>query len=378
MAKAKVTGIKEYQTAKGPRFLAQVRLIGHKPVSKSFESRQEAADWKRAQEVDAQRGVLATDPGAKPLPTMLLADCFAAFRDSVEKGVTPASWDAMKMQYDRIAGAFDGLRVCDITEQRVTDHFKARVKSGVSPATNLSDFIRLRNALRSVARENRATWGEFDPLGDDVRKRLKAGKLIAQSEERISIFSEEQLGQLRGYFADDQQMLDIINLANANAFRRGEIERMEWAGFNEVRGILSLDRKDSSKAKGRRRAPVPLLPEAIEIIARQPRIAGEERIFPTAGDLVSRKFAAALAALGFNVGAAKDEELCFHSLRHTALTRLARNLKKLGLEVLDLMAISGHKSIRHLNRYLHNDRDRAHEIAANLRGFRVMPVQKAA
>ncbi|EAW8023129.1 site-specific integrase, partial [Salmonella enterica] len=46
---------------------------------------------------------------------------------------------------------------------------------------------------------------------------------------------------------------------------------------------------------------------------------------------------------------AKVYGVCFHSLRHSAITRAAEK----GLSTVQLMAVSGHKTITMLSRYSH-------------------------
>ena len=62
------------------------------------------------------------------------------------------------------------------------------------------------------------------------------------------------------------------------------------------------------------------------------------------------------------VARAGIEDFTFHDLRHDALTRLA----KLGLNVLELRAISGHTTANMLQRYVSID---AGDLAGKLAAF---------
>lgn len=55
----------------------------------------------------------------------------------------------------------------------------------------------------------------------------------------------------------------------------------------------------------------------------------------------------------------KLDDLHFHDLRHTAITNMAKKLPN----VIELAAVSGHKSLRMLQRYYHPD---AVELAAKM------------
>jgi integrase len=68
---------------------------------------------------------------------------------------------------------------------------------------------------------------------------------------------------------------------------------------------------------------------------------------------------AACAAFERATGRAGIEGLRFHDLRHTAITRMAAKLPN----VIELAAVSGHKSLRMLQRYYH---PRAEDLARKL------------
>jgi integrase len=86
---------------------------------------------------------------------------------------------------------------------------------------------------------------------------------------------------------------------------------------------------------------VPLSTKAIAILNSLPRdIKG--RIFPLNKGTVSILFLRA-------VRRAKVEDFHFHDLRHMALTRLSSKFTN----ILELAAISGHRELKMLQRYVH-------------------------
>ena len=118
-----------------------------------------------------------------------------------------------------------------------------------------------------------------------------------------------------------------------------------------MRHALLRWRKDSESEGGKRECLVPLRPEALEIIMRQPRNEREERIFPYIADTIGQKFADAVKAL-------EIEDLHFHDLRHEAITAASRILNQ-----SELKAMSGHKTDRHVARYINHSKEDISAIA---------------
>lgn len=76
------------------------------------------------------------------------------------------------------------------------------------------------------------------------------------------------------------------------------------------------------------------------------------RVFPISADAVKKAFVRAVQRADF-------VDLHFHDLRHEAISRIAEKLDN----VLELAAISGHKSLKMVQRYYH---PRAKDLARKL------------
>ena len=85
--------------------------------------------------------------------------------------------------------------------------------------------------------------------------------------------------------------------------------------------------------------------DALAIIERQSRQKGEGHVFPVHADTVGWAFEKACKL-------ASVQGVCFHMLRHEALSRYAQVRK---LDVLRLKKISGHRDVRNLQRYVNLD-----------------------
>jgi len=355
---ANVDGVRAYRTAKGIRYQAQVRVAGRKAISKSFETREDAKAWRKI-ELARKPDVIVEQagPGGMTMPELFAA--YIAQRDASPNPL-PAG---QRMQFARLSAhpVLANLLVSDMDVAKAREYCTARVtgqySAKVHSSTVMSEFVRISIALQRVgARRN---WAQkvnnvlipFNPLvgAMDI---LREDGLVSDSNRRKRRPNVDELNRVLDYFRGEQYakrncaklpMGDIVALATINAFRRGEIVRMQWSKLKD--GIIALDRKDSDSEGGRRDTLVPVLDMAMEIIARQPRVEGEDRIFPFAADTIGQHWQEACDALGI-------KDLRFHDLRHEAISTIA-----LVLGQTEAMQISGHKTPKAFMIYVQHDED---------------------
>ena len=168
---------------------------------------------------------------------------------------------------------------------------------------------------------------------------------MGKSKRRDRRPTESELQQLRGYFAQTAwrsqiPMADIIDFAILSAKREGEITRLLWSDLDAgTRTGLLRDAKHPRKKVGNHKR-FPLLGEAWAIVQRQPRIDGEDRIFPYNSKSVGTAFSRACLRLAIH-------DLCFHDLRHEAASRLFEQ----GYDIPEVAAVTLHESWNELKRY---------------------------
>jgi len=135
-------------------------------------------------------------------------------------------------------------------------------------------------------------------------------------------------------------MVDIIEFAILSAKREGEITRLLGSDVDAgTRTALLRDAKQPRKKAGNhKRFPLPGL--AWSIGDRQPRMAGEDRIFPFNSKSIGSAFTRACIRLAI-------EDLCFHDLRHEATSRLFEQ----GYDIPEVAAVTVHESWNELKRY---------------------------
>jgi len=339
----------------GISFQGIVRGADGKKRTKSFATREEAVTWRNAELAKAPEVVVAEQQQAKP-GKMTMAELFAFYVAKSAEDGNPLP-EGQVMMFNRLSRhpMLAELLVTDMTANQARAYCSSRKNiDKVHPSTVMAEFIRLNVALRRVGEWNE--WGKegapFNPL-NGVMEKLRRDKLVADSTQRDRRPVNDELPRLIAHFtkveAEEQAtliegkampMADIVAFAALNAFRRDEITRLTWSSLSADGSSIKLARKDSSNSTGRRDCVVPLLPAALEIIKRQPRVDGEDRIFPFVGDTISQRFTDACKKLGI-------EDLRFHDLRHEAISTLATVLG-----VAEAMLISGHKTMRSFMRYV--------------------------
>ena len=143
----------------------------------------------------------------------------------------------------------------------------------------------------------------------------------------------------------------IIITAYYTGCRLGELVELTWKDVN-LRDKILIIGNNKFQTKSRKQREVPIHPKVEEIlIKRFPKIIRKERNyvfckkngFKYTGDFISKKFKKACREAGI------DEEIHFHSLRHSAATRMILN----GAPVPSVQQVLGHSNIQTTMIYTH-------------------------
>jgi len=142
---------------------------------------------------------------------------------------------------------------------------------------------------------------------------------------------------------------DIIRFALETGMRREEIATMEWPNIDLKQGIVHLPKTKNGAPRS-----VPLSPTAIQILkSTLRRINGT--VFGMSKDAITRAMTVTRRKAGV-------KDVRFHDLRHEATSRFFENTD---LDIMEISAITGHKSLQMLSRYTHL---RAHKLTERLKG----------
>ena len=319
------------------KWQARVQRRGQQPVSKSFQSKEDAQRWARQIEAEIDKGSYTN---------IALAER-TLFKDVIERYVQEVTLKTRSMKEDsyRLRALarhpIAKLRMTAITPIKVAEYRDERLQLVSNGAV-----IRELSYFSSIINHARREWGitMVNPIP------LVKKPLSPQGRNRI--LTEGELERLFDALkpkikSSNHLILPLTKFALETAMRRGEILGLRWEHIDMQKrtAFIPLTKNGESRL-------VPLSTAAIEILQKLPRNL-DGKIFPVNKTALSAAIerARVKAQLG---------DWHFHDLRHMAITRLAEKLPNL----IELSAVSGHKSLSSLKRYCHPNPE---ELAKKLR-----------
>lgn len=232
--------------------------------------------------------------------------------------------------------ALGQMMVDEISSVDIATYRDARLESlnlktlkKISPATVRLEMSLLSNFF-DIAR---IEWGFCE--GNPV-KNVRKPKTPPGRDRRLTP-REERLIHRYCHAHSNRELLSIVIFAVETAMRQGEILKLRWEDVNLSQRVATLhDTKNGT------RRDVPLSLVAREMLTRLgPKSCGS--IFSYQSNGLKSTWRLMLQRL-------QIEDLHFHDLRHEACSRL---FEKGTLDMMEIAAISGHKSLGMLKRYTH-------------------------
>lgn len=303
---------------------ARVRKA-NQSITKTFINKVDAERWAKQVEVEMQKGSYTN---------LVLAER-TTFAEIIERYITEVlpTMRGGKADYIRLKALarrpIAKLNMVALTPQKIAQHRDERLKE-IAPAT----VIRELSYFSSIITYARKEWGINinNPVALVARPKNPQGRSrILDAAETNALFEALRPTGRRSIW-----MLPLVRLALETAMRRSELLGLRWEHIDLGRRtiFLQLTKNGTSRA-------VPLSTHAIQILTEIPmNIDG--RVFPVTHEVVSQAFNRARKQAGV-------KDIRFHDLRHMAITRLAEKLPNL----IELSAVSGHRSLSMLKRYYH-------------------------
>lgn len=307
------------------KWQARVQIQGHSALSKTFINKVDAERWAKQVEVEMQKGSYTN---------LVLAER-TTFAEIIERYVAEVlpTMRGGKADYIRLRALarrpIAKLNMVSLTPQKIAQHRDERLKE-VAPAT----VIRELSYFSSIITYARKEWGINinNPVALVARPKNPQGRSrILDAAETSALFDKLKPTGRRSIW-----MLPLVRLALETAMRRSELLGLRWENIDLGRRTIFLQLTKNGTSR-----TVPLSTHAIQILTEMPRNL-DGRVFPVTHEVVSQAFNRARKQAGVN-------DVRFHDLRHMAITRLAEKLPNL----IELSAVSGHKSLAMLKRYYH-------------------------
>ena len=311
-------------------------------MARSFLNRADAVRWARQTEVNLERGAVET-----PTSTVTLMALIARYA----KEVTPAKKNAVGEGY--ILGRWQREVFCSSPAASVSAADLAtwrdkRLAEGISTGT-------VRNALAALSAVYR--HAAFEWAMDRLENPVMHLKRPPPCRARTRRVSQAEIDAIKAETGSSELPV-LIDLAVETSMRLSEIVNLTWGNVNLQARTAHLPDTKNGEAR-----TIPLSTRALASLTGQKshpiqRIDG--RVFSSTPHAVTVAFRRAvqrgrqihldeLRTKGMTDQQGFLTDLRFHDLRHEAVSRLF----ELGLNVIEVGSISGHKTLQMLRRYTH-------------------------
>ncbi|KAA9366148.1 site-specific integrase [Ochrobactrum quorumnocens] len=310
------------------RWQAQVRRRGMKPRCKSFDSKIEAEKW--ARDLESQVDKFGAAPDTRILESTTLGALMKRYAEEVSPAKRGATQEIQRLgvlqRQDLAYRTLVGLSQQDIASFR-----DERLKT-VKPATAVRELAILSHVLDVAMRD----WGY--PLAQNVVKMIRRPTINNARSRRLSATEEQRLltacddGRVECFRA-------LVIVAIETGMRRGELLGLKWSDISHNRRVISLAMTKNGTSR-----EVPLSKRAYEALMslKQRDNVDQSTPFGMTISAFDQTWKRVIKRSGIL-------DLKFHDLRHEAVSRFF----ELGLNIMEVSTISGHKELSMLKRYTH-------------------------
>lgn len=312
---------------------AQIRRKGHPHQTKTFSTRADAERWAKIIESEMERGVFVSRSESEGTS---VGELLTRYEQEILPSKRGRSSDKSRLK--TLRAAFGNYKLASLTSTLVAKFRDARLEV-VGPQSVIHEITLLNRVLKAATID----WGIALPGGlptASIRKPTKPHgreRRITAKELELILRSTESI-----------ELQAIVVLAIETAMRRGEIATLRWKDVD-----LDIATAHLPKTKTEVPRTVPLSTTAIAALRELPR-RRDGKVFGLQAESMSQAFERACEPHRANV-----QDLHFHDLRHEATSRLFEK----GLNVMEVAAITGHKTLDMLKRYTHL---RAEDLAKRL------------
>ncbi len=192
------------------------------------------------------------------------------------------------------------------------------------------------------------------------RDPFRGYRRLRENNQRNRVLNREEFQRLHD--SAPPHLRPVLVLAYRLGLRLGELLGLTWDRVDLGEGALRLEQVDTKTGQARQ---VPLGPDLVALLKSLPRCPGSRRVFlywrPRRGGEVPAQLKLGprtemrdvKSAFNNAVRKAGIQDFRFHDLRHCAIT----NLRRAGVDVMTVMALSGHRTTEVFRRYNTVDMD---------------------
>lgn len=316
------------------QYHVQIRKRGYPTQTKTFTKEADARRWATIIESEMERGVFVSRTEAE---ATLVKDVLQRFATEILP--TKRSEQSDKSRIKTLTEAFGDYRLASLNSTQVA-RFRDQRLTVVGPQSVIHEINLLNRVLKAATMD----WGIALPGGlptAQVRKPVKPrGRDRRISEEEITKILE---------ITGSSELRTIVTLAVETGMRRSELASLTWDEIDLKKQTAHLPKTKTDVPR-----TVPLSKAAIKSLKDfGTKIEGP--VFDLQAASMSQAFDRACESHRANIAGVR-----FHDLRHEATSRLFEK----GLNVMEVAAITGHKTLDMLKRYTHL---RAEDLAKKIR-----------
>jgi integrase len=309
------------------RWQAIVRRKGYRPQFRTFPSQPDAKQWARQVESEIDRAVFV-DRG--PSERVTLGELIDRYIGEVLPGKKSRASLTRCLMFLRLH--FGVFALAAIQPKDISAYRDARIASGRAGATVVKELNTLSRVIDTAIRE----WGYFLPANP---VKLVGKPAVARGRERRLTDDEEKALFQACRQSRAPMLTEIVQVALETGMRLGELLSLTWTNIDLQRKTAKLRETKNGESR-----VVPLSSVALKALAGLSRHISNSRVFWrwSRADSFEGAWKRVLRKTGI-------ADLRFHDLRHEAVSRLFER----GLNVMEVSAISGHKTMQMLRRYTH-------------------------
>jgi integrase len=317
------------------KWQARVSRKGEQSLVKTFQSKEDAERWARSIEVEWDKGTYQNTHQAQKTT-------FGELIERYLREVTPlmrgAKEDTIRLTAI-LRKPIARVNALLLNSSRIAKYRDERLQE-VSAGTVIRELAYFSSIINHARREWDINIANPMLLVRKPPSPPGRNRILSREEETELLKACEPKANRNIYTRP------FIILALETAMRRGELLSLRWDNidYSKRTAYLQLTKNGDSRT-------VPLSTRAIETLEALP-ISIDGRVLPINFAALENNFKRARERVNL-------KDLRIHDLRHTAVTRLAEKLPNL----IELSAVSGHRSLGMLKRYYH---PRAEDIARKL------------
>jgi len=338
----------------GTRWRARVRLKGGGAASETFSSRKDAIAWARKTEAGIIEGRFFPERASQSRTAADLIDRFIretlprkALRSAARQSAYLAWWRAeigsvvlSDLRAEHVTNAINRLMASPATRPAGKKGRRRDTGTTITGAT----ANRYKAAFSAACKVGVGGYGwlQANPCREITRN--------AEPDGRKRFLSDDERERLLAECAKHGATLrDVVVLSLATAARQGELLGLRWCDVDLDRPEGAIAKFPRTKTGGER--VVPLVGEALSIMRERfdARPAGKDTDLIFRGRKNHSKPLDVQAIFRRACKRAGVHDFHWHDLRHTAASELAKS----GASIFEIQAVTGHRTLQMVQRYVH-------------------------